>query len=123
MPPLEHERYCAEIIEQTRLLRESVHGADLSVRVPTCPDWTLRDLAVHVGGSHRWAAETVRLRADQEVADEDVPGFFGPAADAGLDAWLGEGADLLAPPCGRPAPTRRCGPGPPRGTPVSGPAG
>ncbi|MEV6108319.1 maleylpyruvate isomerase family mycothiol-dependent enzyme [Streptomyces sp. NPDC051940] len=96
MPQLDHERCCAEIIEQTRLLRETLDGADLSVRVPTCPDWTLRELAVHVGGAHRWAAETVKRRSQTEIPDEDVPGFYGPEAADGLDAWLAEGAELLA---------------------------
>jgi hypothetical protein len=31
-------------------------GADLSARVKHCGDWTLRDLAEHLGGSNLWAA-------------------------------------------------------------------
>ncbi|THA25699.1 maleylpyruvate isomerase family mycothiol-dependent enzyme [Streptomyces sp. RKND-216] len=108
-PRLDHARYCAEILEQTRLLRRTLDGADLSATVPTCPEWSLRELVVHVGGSHRWAHEIVRTRAAEEVEEETVPGFHGPTAapDAGgddgrdaadaqaLDAWLAEGAELL----------------------------
>lgn len=94
MPLLDHERYCAEVIAQTDLLRETVRTADLSARVPTCPDWDLAELAVHVGGAHRWAGEIIRTRAQQDIPDEDVPGFEGLATRdaAALDAWLAEGA-------------------------------
>lgn len=97
-PRLGHDRYCAEIVEQTRLLRQTLTGADLGARVPTCPDWSLRELAVHVGGAHRWVHETVRTRAAEEPAEETVPGFHGPGDDTpqALDGWLAEGADLLA---------------------------
>lgn len=99
---IDHERYCAALVHQTELLRKTLPGADLTARVPTCPDWTLRELAVHVGGAHRWAAEIVRTRALEEVPEESVPGFDGPAAAGGtddaaaLDQWLAEGASLLA---------------------------
>lgn len=103
---LVHDRYCAEIIEQTRLFRETIADASLSAQVPSCPDWTLRELAVHVGNAHRWAGEIVRSRATSAVSPKDVPGFDGPEQPtgdtgagtdaAGLDAWLAEGAQLLS---------------------------
>ncbi|OEV06025.1 maleylpyruvate isomerase N-terminal domain-containing protein [Streptomyces oceani] len=82
MPPsLQHERYCAEIVEQTRLLRHALAGNDLTVTVPSCPDWTLGHLAVHVGGAHRWSAEIVRSRAEEDVPDAAVPLLTGPGPD------------------------------------------
>lgn len=33
--------------------------ADLDARVTWCPEWTVRDLAVHLGGVHQWAAHAV----------------------------------------------------------------
>ncbi|WP_156721389.1 maleylpyruvate isomerase family mycothiol-dependent enzyme [Streptomyces apocyni] len=94
---LDHDRFCDEIIRQTELLRGHLDGADLSVTVPTCPDWTLRDLAVHVGGAHRWAELLVRTRAADDVPEEQVPGIAGPVGDdpAALDAWLADGAERL----------------------------
>jgi uncharacterized protein (TIGR03083 family) len=108
-PRLGHERYCAEIITQTRLLRETLVGADLTAQVPTCPDWSLRELAVHVGGAHRWAHALVRTRTTEELPQEDVPGFEGPDDEepAALDAWLAEGADLLAEELREAGPTAR----------------
>ncbi|WP_431044697.1 maleylpyruvate isomerase family mycothiol-dependent enzyme [Streptomyces sp. P1-3] len=94
---LGHDRYCAEILAQTDQLRADLAGADLSVTVPTCPDWSLADLARHVGGAHRWAETIVRTRATAFVPPDEVPGTPGPgdADPAALDAWLAEGAALL----------------------------
>ncbi|MEW1690789.1 maleylpyruvate isomerase family mycothiol-dependent enzyme [Streptomyces sp. NPDC091265] len=94
---LPHERYCDEIVLRTEALRAAVRGFDLDAVVPTCPEWTLRDLAVHVGGVHRWVGEIVRTRAVDEVPDERVPQFTPEGEDpAVLDAWLAEGAASTA---------------------------
>ncbi|MET7364431.1 maleylpyruvate isomerase family mycothiol-dependent enzyme [Streptomyces sp. NPDC005566] len=94
MTSLAHDQYCDEILRQTDALRAAVKGADLTARVPTCPDWSLRDLVVHVGGAHRWAGEIVRTRATEEIPDEQVPNAEGPGDDdpGALDTWLAEGA-------------------------------
>lgn len=88
-----HERYCDEIVRLTGELRATIKGADLDATVPTCPDWTLRELAQHVGRAHRWAGEIVRTRATEAVAPEKVPAHTpeGDGPDA-LDAWLADGA-------------------------------
>ncbi|MGQ4485569.1 maleylpyruvate isomerase family mycothiol-dependent enzyme [Streptomyces sp. SAS_281] len=90
---LAHERYCHEIVRLTGELRATLQGADLGATVPTCPDWTLRELAEHVGRAHRWAGEIVRTRAAEAVAEDKVPDNS-PASDdpAALDAWLAAGA-------------------------------
>ncbi|MDK0519233.1 maleylpyruvate isomerase family mycothiol-dependent enzyme [Streptomyces sp. ML-6] len=91
--PLSHDDYCAEIIARTDAFRDSLRGADLDATVPTCPDWTLRDLAVHVGGAHRWVGEILRTRATEEVTEKQVPRFEPKSDDPDvLDAWLAEGA-------------------------------
>ncbi|MFF5896213.1 maleylpyruvate isomerase family mycothiol-dependent enzyme [Streptomyces argenteolus] len=94
MTLLGHTRYCDEILAQTALLADLVTDADLTRRVPTCPDWSLRELVVHVGGAHRWAGEIVRRRATEDVPEDGVRGAAGPeGGDAGaLRAWLVEGA-------------------------------
>ena len=53
MPVLEHDAYLAYITAETGRLRDALRGADLDMIVPTCPEWTLRTLAGHVGGLHR----------------------------------------------------------------------
>ncbi|MDX2934288.1 maleylpyruvate isomerase family mycothiol-dependent enzyme [Streptomyces ipomoeae] len=99
MTLLAHDRYCDEIAHQVGLLRSVVtSGADLSITVPTCPDWTLEQLVRHVGGALRWVELTVRTRAEEEISEERVPGFGGPEGegDAGaLDVWLAETGEML----------------------------
>ncbi|MFE4830557.1 maleylpyruvate isomerase N-terminal domain-containing protein [Streptomyces sp. NPDC056672] len=108
MTLLGHDRYCDEIVGQTDRLRAALAGADLSVTVPSCPDWTLGELALHVGRAHRWAETIVRTRAEEDIPDNRVPDFEVPGGSgsgsgsgsgpdpAALDAWLAEGAEKLA---------------------------
>ncbi|WP_326697266.1 maleylpyruvate isomerase family mycothiol-dependent enzyme [Streptomyces sp. NBC_01754] len=95
MTLLSHTRYCDEIVSQTGLLGRIVEGADLTARVPSCPDWNLRDLAVHVGGAHRWVGEIVRRRSTEDLPQDQVPDTEGPEDDdpAALAAWLTAGAE------------------------------
>ena len=109
MPGLEHDRFCDEIVAQTDLLTD-VSGADLSVMVPTTPDWTLAALVRHIGGNllaragrpHRHGRHRARApgpRARQPAGDD-------PAT---LDVWLSEAAGRCAATAARPG--RRPGPG------------
>ncbi|GHJ36328.1 maleylpyruvate isomerase family mycothiol-dependent enzyme [Streptomyces sp. TS71-3] len=96
---LGHERYCAEVVEQTRLLREALTGGtDLAAPVPTCPGWTLDDLVRHVGGALRWVELMVRTQAPEDVPDGSVPGAGGPDEEGpeALDDWLAETAEMAA---------------------------
>jgi len=73
---MDFERHCAEIVTQTELLASGVAGADLTARVPSCPDWSLGGLLRHLGGAHAWIEEIVRTRAQEPVPDpsRDVAG-------------------------------------------------
>ncbi|MEU7582902.1 maleylpyruvate isomerase family mycothiol-dependent enzyme [Streptomyces sp. NPDC041068] len=97
MTSLSHDRYCDEVTAQIDLLRATLAGADLSVTVPTCPDWTLSQLVRHMGGAVRWIERLVATRAEQDIPEEDIPEAAGPEGDdpAALDAWLARSA-LLA---------------------------
>ncbi|WP_374457063.1 maleylpyruvate isomerase family mycothiol-dependent enzyme [Nocardioides sp.] len=62
---------------------EVLDGADLAAPVAHCPGWSVRDLAVHLGGVHQWAAHAVTHQSPSLVPSE-------PGAAAGLDelvAW------------------------------------
>jgi len=52
------EDLLALIEDRSAALRKSVAGSpDPDVRVPSCPDWSLRDLVEHLTEVHRfWAA-------------------------------------------------------------------
>jgi uncharacterized protein (TIGR03083 family) len=78
------------------LMAAAVAGIDPDGTVPTCPDWTVRDLARHTGGVHRWATGFVRGRTEPLAAAlDEVVGTW--PADAELAAWLAQGcAELVA---------------------------
>lgn len=96
MTLLSHDRYCDEIAHQVGRLRAVVASApDLSVTVPTCPEWSLERLVRHTGGALRWVELMVRTRAQEEVPEDQVPLGEGPEDAGALDAWLAETGEML----------------------------
>ena len=89
------ERFYAEISASTAMLASIIDGADLTKAVPTCPDWTLRQLATHVGRAHRWAAEIVATRSAEFIPFRAVPDGRIPDDPAWHAGWLREGAERL----------------------------
>jgi len=67
MPGVGIDRLCAEIDASTATIAGLIGEAGLAAPVPTCPDWTLRELAIHVGRAHRWAAEIVGTRSAEVI--------------------------------------------------------
>jgi len=99
------------IDERSRAFRSAVSTAStLDVPVPTCPEWTLRDLVHHVGeGRRSWAATvaagpaaTGRIRppSDGDAAAPREPGA--------LDAWLAASTELLLDALREAGPERGC---------------
>ncbi|WP_328483964.1 maleylpyruvate isomerase family mycothiol-dependent enzyme [Streptomyces sp. NBC_00377] len=100
MDAVTYDAYCAEITSRADELRAAVRSAGrgpAATPVPTCPGWSLTELARHVGGTHRWAARIVRTRATAPVPHDLVDDVFspGPQTPAALDAWLAEGVAEL----------------------------
>ncbi|MER6395456.1 maleylpyruvate isomerase family mycothiol-dependent enzyme [Kitasatospora sp. NPDC001603] len=116
MTPLDHDRYCAEIVTQTDLLRGTVAGADLTRPVPSCPGWNVGQLLRHLGGGQRWAEETVRTRAAGPLPDRHFRDLAAYADEdpAVVGPWLTEGARRLS------DALREAGPDAPLWTPVPG---
>jgi len=92
MPQLSADRYVAEIEASTAGLAEILGEYDLSLPIPTCPEWTLRQLVTHVGRAHRWAAEITRTRSDAFIPFREVPDGRLPDGRAEQCAWLRAGA-------------------------------
>jgi uncharacterized protein (TIGR03083 family) len=115
MSLLSYDRYCAEILAQAELLTSVVQGADMTVPVPSCPDWNVGQLLRHLGGVHRWAATIVRTRAAEPVQAQ-VPDYAVYASEdpSVVVPWLAEGAAQLV------EALRAAGPGTPLWTPVPG---
>ena len=79
-----------ELQEQTAEFAGIVTGTAPDTPVPTCPDWTLRDLVGHMGQAPRWMAGVVRSGAPAVPPD---PRDAQPPAD--WRGWLLAGADEL----------------------------
>ncbi|WP_037604997.1 maleylpyruvate isomerase family mycothiol-dependent enzyme [Streptacidiphilus rugosus] len=88
---LTHDRYLDSAAADARRLAEAVATGDLAAPVPSCPEWTLRDLAFHQGMVFRWIGEIVARKASQRVPFKEVPDREMPAG--GEAAWLLAGAD------------------------------
>nr|BFF00013.1 maleylpyruvate isomerase family mycothiol-dependent enzyme [Streptoalloteichus tenebrarius] len=89
------DRYYAELEAEGGRFVEAFDGADLGATVLTCPEWTLAQLAEHVGQAHRWAAHAVTTRATGMPAFEDVPDVRLPEGAAERVDWLRAGPRRL----------------------------
>ncbi|WP_433800728.1 maleylpyruvate isomerase family mycothiol-dependent enzyme [Actinomycetospora sp. CA-084318] len=71
-------------------------GDDLSAPVATCPDWTVRDLARHLGQVHRRVVMTIDGGAERMVPrDAEIPDGEPPATRDDVATWLLAGASAL----------------------------
>jgi uncharacterized protein (TIGR03083 family) len=95
MPQLDADRYAAEIEASTAGLAEILAEHGQGLPIPTCPEWTLRQLVTHVGRAHRWAAEITRTRSDAFIPFREVPDGKLPDDRAEQLAWLRAGAALI----------------------------
>ncbi|AXO38118.1 maleylpyruvate isomerase N-terminal domain-containing protein [Micromonospora sp. B006] len=83
------------IDDRSAAFREAVAAApDLDAPVPTCPGWTLFDLARHIGqGRRSWAAT---VAAGPEASGRAAPGGPGaPRERTALRDWLAESTEQL----------------------------
>lgn len=83
------------LIDETAAFGELIRSADPATPVPTCPDWTLRELFRHVGRGNRWAAQIVADRRDTVLYQKDTRDGSPPDdVDAAID-WLNSGTQLI----------------------------
>ncbi len=89
---LGHDRYEAEFEAETTQLGVAVSELDPQAPVPTCPEWTVRDLITHVGTGHRWAAEIV-----EGLLQDPAPYVIvnAPQEPEAWGDWLAAGARRL----------------------------
>lgn len=80
---------------------------DLAAQVPTCPEWTLKDLIEHTGQVHRWQTEACRVDAGGFPVPAEA---WAPAAGQPLAEWFRDGVE------GAVATMRAVSPGEPRWT-------
>ena len=88
------DRFFTELRDCTAELAQIIDG-DLERPVPTCPGWTFRQLATHLGRGHRWAAQIVATRATTPIPMREVPDGKLPQDPAQHALWLNAGADRV----------------------------
>lgn len=83
------------MVEHTRRLAESAAEAGPDAKVPTAPEWTIRDLVKHLGETQHWAAEIVERRVtDPTLFPTEMAPF--PADPGEWSAWLAESGQRVA---------------------------
>ncbi|MGW6359829.1 maleylpyruvate isomerase family mycothiol-dependent enzyme [Streptomyces sp. NPDC055092] len=94
--------------ERSTAFRAAVASApSLDVQVPTCPEWTLFDLAQHIGeGRRAWAATVAAGPAPAKSAAEGDPAA--PREREALPAWLAESTEQLLDALRKAGPDRGC---------------
>lgn len=83
--------HVAAIARSGSTMRSAAARAGLAAHVPTCPEWTVRELITHQGMVHRWAAANLRGDRDHRTADSTAEA----AAAPDLLDWLSHGVEAL----------------------------
>ncbi len=72
---MEIAEHIAQLERDGTALADAADAAGFDAAVPPCPQWTVREVVVHCGGVHRWAASIVRDRHDASPeGDLETPG-------------------------------------------------
>jgi len=64
---MELSQYLDSVRDNARLFVEAVRKAGAEAPVPTCPDWTVADLARHQGRVFYWISATIETKAQEHV--------------------------------------------------------
>ncbi|MEU8956424.1 maleylpyruvate isomerase family mycothiol-dependent enzyme [Streptomyces sp. NPDC048518] len=84
-------RHIQVVEREGELLARAAAEAGSDAKVPTCPDWQVRDLLQHTGMVHRWAAAFIRERRTAYRLGGELPDLDGDA----LVEWFREGHAAL----------------------------
>jgi uncharacterized protein (TIGR03083 family) len=90
---MQYAEYLDAITRESGALADAAERAGLDPPVPSCPEWTVADLLVHVGGVQQWARVIVEQRATERISRRELPG---PPEGADLVAWFRDQASALA---------------------------
>lgn len=88
---METAQFVEILNREGRLLAAAAEVAGTDAKVPTCPDWQVKDLLRHTGMVHRWAAAFVAEGHTSYHPDSGLPELDGAA----LLAWFREGHRYL----------------------------
>jgi uncharacterized protein (TIGR03083 family) len=84
------ERRRQALRAHTEQLAQAIGAADSDTAVPTCPGWTVTDLAKHLGETQNWVADIIERRiADPTQLPTEMAAM--PSEPADWPAWLRDG--------------------------------
>ncbi|MDG9706838.1 maleylpyruvate isomerase family mycothiol-dependent enzyme [Streptomyces sp. DH10] len=89
---METAEFLQTLETEGRLLAAAAEEAGTDAKVPTCPEWHVRDLLRHTGAVHRWAASYVAERHTERRPLGEVPADLDGAE---LVAWYRDSHRLL----------------------------
>jgi uncharacterized protein (TIGR03083 family) len=92
--PWTHARHCDAAEAEIAAFAAGLQGADPETPVPSCPGWSVADLASHLGGTHRWAEAIVRTRAQERRGRRELGVTF-PSEPGEILPWYVEGGERL----------------------------
>ncbi|MFJ5533713.1 maleylpyruvate isomerase family mycothiol-dependent enzyme [Streptomyces sp. NPDC093261] len=101
---METAEFVGVLDREGRLLAAAAEESGTTAKVPTCPEWLVRDLLRHTGMVHRWAAAFVAEGHTAYHPDGGLPDLDGAA----LLTWFREGHRLLVDTLSGAAPDVRC---------------
>jgi len=73
MDRLGYDRYDSEFEAVTAQLAAAAGACAPDDPVPSCPEWTVRDVLTHVGTGHRWVADIIERRVQDPVRQIPAP--------------------------------------------------
>jgi uncharacterized protein (TIGR03083 family) len=88
---MNHRENCATLEIEINRFGDVLELADSDAPVPGCPDWTVKDLALHLGTVHRWAE---RLVADVSP-NYQSPTSMGLVLEPVNPSWIRSGGSQL----------------------------
>ncbi len=87
--------FATALLAENAAFADLLRDADLSIPVPTCPEWTLEQLMRHVGRGDRWCAQIVAEQSMDFIDPRTVEGGKPPAGRDNEIAWLQAGPRQL----------------------------
>jgi uncharacterized protein (TIGR03083 family) len=89
-----HDDYVASLRSDAAAFAAAASRVDLATQVPSCPEWSGRDLLAHMGSHHRWVRGNIDRRREDGM--ESRAAHEPPPGNADAIEWLRAGAADLA---------------------------
>ena len=89
---MDYGDYISALRSNGNAAAQAARDMPMETTVPSCPEWTLLDLAHHLGSHHRWVAGNLDQPPDGKAFKRRAE----PPADDAIPDWLEAGAEMLA---------------------------